>query len=92
MQILAACTTISLTIAAMGYLLRGLAAKSPELMGTSQSLVDTLLNMEPHLQIDDILVVLGAATLVTTARKSLMSVWSEFAIATNRSNRQASHE
>lgn len=72
----------------MGFVLRGFAAKAPELMGTSQPLVDSLLNIQPNLHVDDILIVLSVAALVTTARKGLMSAWPDFAVATNRSNMQ----
>lgn len=68
--------------------MRGFAQHSPDTMGNEQSVIDTLLTFEPHWEGSDIAFALVIAAIVTAARKSLMYVWTDFAIATDRSNKQ----
>ncbi|GMH32731.1 hypothetical protein BSKO_00565 [Bryopsis sp. KO-2023] len=87
-QILTACASVSAVIFGMGFIIRGFAQQSPETMGNDQALIDALMRFNPGWSQSDFILALVVAGAVTGARKILMSVWRDFAIATNRSNKQ----
>ncbi|CAD7696029.1 unnamed protein product [Ostreobium quekettii] len=87
-QILSACASTSAAVFAMSFLIRSLTANKPSFLGDDPELVQSLLSLQPQWDLTHILVAVGAAGLVTGARVALLRVWSDFAVATNRSNKQ----
>lgn len=72
----------------MGIFLRNYASKATQLLGNDPERVESLLSLTPAFQLDHIGIAIGAILIVSGMRFLLYKNWKEFAIATNRSNKQ----
>lgn len=71
----------------MSIMLRQIAAKSPVTLGNDPETVQALLSVT-HFNLNDGIIALTASGIVTGARIILYNNWKNFAIATNRTNKQ----
>ncbi len=70
------------------FLLRGVAERGVKVLGSDPLVVQSLLSLAPQWKLDHAAIAFLAAALVSGARVFLYNNWRDFAVSTNRSNKQ----